>query len=210
MASSSSQRKSMNDVPCKPNSKRPYSCTMDSASSSMNTTTSISQYGYEGIPPYCGCGGARAVLRTARTEEHYGMRFWGCRFYKKDVPDSGCNFFDWYKDDVVLVVLGALKGQIIVVELLLFLELVSGLPYLWFALVEQGSYFLSYFVQRFGMVQQGRFGFGMVLHWLVQQQRFGFGLVLHGLGQQRFEFELVQQRFGFGLVQERFGFGLGY
>ncbi|KAK7244588.1 hypothetical protein RIF29_39412 [Crotalaria pallida] len=101
MVSSSSHRKSMNDGHCKANSNRHYSCGMDSPLSSMNTATSISQYGYEGIPPYCGCGGARAVLRTARTKEHYGMRFWGCRFYKKDVPDSGCNFFDWYKDDIV-------------------------------------------------------------------------------------------------------------
>ncbi|KAK7258678.1 hypothetical protein RIF29_24260 [Crotalaria pallida] len=67
MASSSSKRNCMNDGPCKRNSKCQYSCTMDSASSSMNTATSISQYG----------------------------------FYKKDVPDSGCNLFDWYKDDIV-------------------------------------------------------------------------------------------------------------
>ncbi|KAK7243947.1 hypothetical protein RIF29_38762 [Crotalaria pallida] len=77
------QKNFRNDWDCKRKSKLPCSSTMDTASSSMNTTTSFS-HGYEGIPPYCACGGARAILRTARTEEHYG-----------------CNFFDWYKEDIV-------------------------------------------------------------------------------------------------------------
>ncbi|KAK7244893.1 hypothetical protein RIF29_39722 [Crotalaria pallida] len=124
----SSQQYSDNVGDCKRKSKRESSSTMDSASSSMKKGQVFMHGGYEGIPPYCSCGGARAVLRTARTEEHYGLRFWGCRFYKenvlyffvekdvvfiqgsyliflrilqRDIPDSGCNFFEWYKDDIV-------------------------------------------------------------------------------------------------------------
>ncbi|KAK7244201.1 hypothetical protein RIF29_39019 [Crotalaria pallida] len=71
------------------------------SSSTFDSSTSYNR-DFEGMPPYCACGGGvRVVLRTACTQEHYGLRFWGCRFYKKDVKDSGCNFFDWYKDDVV-------------------------------------------------------------------------------------------------------------
>ncbi|KAK7289743.1 hypothetical protein RIF29_03637 [Crotalaria pallida] len=97
----SSQQYFDNVGDCKWKSKRESSSTMDSASSSMKKGQVFMHGGYEGIPPYCACGGARAVLRTARTEEHYGLRFWGCRFYKRDIPDSGCNFFEWYKDDIV-------------------------------------------------------------------------------------------------------------
>ncbi|KAK7268492.1 hypothetical protein RIF29_21191 [Crotalaria pallida] len=88
---SSSQDCSKNDR--KRSSNWETSSTFDSAASYNRE--------FEGMPPYCACGGVRVVLRTARTQEHYGLRFWGCRFYKKDVKDSGCNFFDWYKDDVV-------------------------------------------------------------------------------------------------------------
>ncbi|KAK7256490.1 hypothetical protein RIF29_29941 [Crotalaria pallida] len=40
---------------------------------------------FEAMPSYCACGGVRAVLQTTRMQEHYGLCFWGCRFYKKEM-----------------------------------------------------------------------------------------------------------------------------
>ncbi|KAK7268061.1 hypothetical protein RIF29_20746 [Crotalaria pallida] len=36
-----------------------------------------------------------AILCNSHTAEHYGWRFWGCRFYE----DSGCGFFQWFNDE---------------------------------------------------------------------------------------------------------------
>ncbi|MDV3201221.1 MAG: hypothetical protein Q8877_03470, partial [Sweet potato little leaf phytoplasma] len=36
--------------------------------------------------PFCDCKmNVKAVVRTARTADHYGSKFWGCRFYKVSV-----------------------------------------------------------------------------------------------------------------------------
>ncbi|KAK7266311.1 hypothetical protein RIF29_18954 [Crotalaria pallida] len=40
---------------------------------------------FEVMSPYCACGGVRAILRTTRMQEHYGLRFWDCRFYKMEM-----------------------------------------------------------------------------------------------------------------------------
>ncbi|KAK7268345.1 hypothetical protein RIF29_21043 [Crotalaria pallida] len=55
------------------------------ASSLFDSASSYNNRGFEAMPSYCACGGVRDVLQTTRTQEHYGFRFWGCRFYKMEM-----------------------------------------------------------------------------------------------------------------------------
>ncbi|KAK7250946.1 hypothetical protein RIF29_33741 [Crotalaria pallida] len=65
--------------------------------SSYSSTSQFSSLKYV-EPPLCKCE-VPAFLRTSRTVEHYGWKFWGCRFYQKNVKDSGCGFFQWFNDE---------------------------------------------------------------------------------------------------------------
>ncbi|KAK7244405.1 hypothetical protein RIF29_39226 [Crotalaria pallida] len=66
--------------------------------SSCSCSSSLASKHYSKDPPLCKCG-VEALLRFSRTAEHYGWRFWGCRFYQKDKKDSGCGNFEWFNDD---------------------------------------------------------------------------------------------------------------
>ncbi|KAK7259858.1 hypothetical protein RIF29_25473 [Crotalaria pallida] len=66
--------------------------------SSFSCTSQVPSNQYTNEPPICKCE-FQAILRTSRTAEHYGWRFWGCRFYEKNVKDSGCGFFQWFSDE---------------------------------------------------------------------------------------------------------------
>ncbi|KAK7243561.1 hypothetical protein RIF29_38363 [Crotalaria pallida] len=54
-------------------------CSKNDRKRSSNWETSST---FDSATSYSGDFGVRVVLRTAPTQEHYGLRFWGCRFYK--------------------------------------------------------------------------------------------------------------------------------
>ncbi|XP_058782137.1 uncharacterized protein LOC131656430 [Vicia villosa] len=63
-----------------------------------NSISLISSASQSGIEQLCLCGSKAAIRSVKKKGRNLGKLFWGCRYFKSEDDNPGCNFFLWYEN----------------------------------------------------------------------------------------------------------------